>query len=72
MAQIDVENYLNQAMDIDSLWDQGLGESQQAEELRDRMDAPWWNLTEQEFALVRWTRSMILEAKEDKEGVPLR
>ncbi len=69
MAQIDVEEYLNLFKQLESLWDQGLGESEEAEELRDRSDGPWYRMTGEEVAQVRQAAQKAIE---EKRGVPLQ
>ena len=38
----------NQWVELDDLWKAGKGEGQEADDLRDQMDRPWYALTESE------------------------
>ena len=42
--------YLKLWNELDDLWTSGMGETMQAEDLRNRMDDPWYALSENDHA----------------------
>jgi hypothetical protein len=42
------EAYMALWVQLDEMWEAGLGESSEADALRDRMEGPWYALTEQD------------------------
>lgn len=49
MSKEAYEQYLRLWLELDQLWAEGKGESEEAESLRDRMDAPWFEMTAKEI-----------------------
>lgn len=67
---MDSENYikcLEQWIRLDKMFDVGEGDSQEADDLRDEMDAPWYALTSAEHEKLNKQISDYIDKKEATE-----
>jgi hypothetical protein len=59
-----LEAYLRLSDELDALWGAGLGDSPEADELRDRMAGPWYALTAADHEELRKALAERTKARE--------